>query len=111
MKTPLPDKYTKLELQAFHSGDSVNAMIKINQLITYLAELTEVVEGKQENDYYEALPDLSKTTPTLKEQLLGETSKLKRAQSPMHDAHQYYAVKDYNQALSDVQAIVNRLIP
>jgi hypothetical protein len=30
---------------------------------------------------------------------------MKRAESPMHDAHQFYAVKDYNEALEDVRAL------
>jgi len=34
----LPDKWTKLELEAFHNSDAVSVAIKLHQLIDYLAE-------------------------------------------------------------------------
>jgi hypothetical protein len=36
---------------------------------------------------------------------------MKRAESPMHDAHQFYAVKDYNEALEDVRALFSSKTP
>lgn len=48
MKTQLP---LKLEgINKYHVGLVTND--KINQLIDYLAELTEVVEGKREAEHY-----------------------------------------------------------
>ena len=47
MKTPLPEK-----IDLTHQGnmDTLNAVRRVNQIIDYLAELTEVVEGKQEDE-------------------------------------------------------------
>jgi hypothetical protein len=124
METQLSDKYTKLELQAFHCGDSVNAMIKINQLITYLAELTEVVECKAtyregyEQGRFDAEMDganleFKQVTPSLKEQLLKEINEKKIKPQYLDTPESIWGQKQsvWNQALSDVEAIINRLIP
>jgi hypothetical protein len=97
LKTPLPEKlyfdqYTPDQLTA-----------TINQLITYLAELTEVVEGRQSlaelNILVQEKQDKQWREHTLKEQLLGEIAELPRV-----------GVSNFVH-VSDVESIINRLIP
>lgn len=96
MKTPLPEKIqgeiVKMgELEGMQM--SVEAST-VNQLIDCVAELTEVVEGKQ--------------TPTLKETLLSELkNKSNIPWDYYHDIPGDTVVVNW----SDVEAIINRLIP
>ena len=80
----------------------------INQLITYLAELTEVVEGKKcqcnitpRNVHYRDCP---LATPSLKKQLLGELTKLTL----------WGRIAGYGEVdavlLEEVEEIINRLM-
>jgi hypothetical protein len=119
LKTPLPEKLNPLpfEVARNYSRDTLEQFYKrdkvLNQLITYLAELTEVVEGKKKFDVEKWYRGEPQNTPTLKEQLLGEIRKIKRGgissdgSGVAKDLYDY----PYNQALSDAEAIVNRLIP
>lgn len=71
---------------------------KINQLIDYLAELTEVVERKQDNFVDVENSTTTTRTPSLKETLLND-----------------FKVEFFNRdrkamEYSDVEAIINRLI-
>jgi hypothetical protein len=81
----------------------------VNQLIDCLTELTAVVEGKQDNfvdvrghsttgNPVGHVPNFTVSTPTLKEQLLGEMDELTRvgASNLIH--------------VSDAKAIINSLI-
>jgi len=88
--------------------------IKINQLITYLAELTAVVKSHevlktakeqldQHREMIERVP--LEDTPTLKETLLGEIQSIERNEGEVGS----YNV-GYNTALSDVETIINRLM-
>lgn len=94
MKTQLP---LKLEgINKYHVGLVTND--KINQLIDYLAELTEVVEGKREAEHYASLPNLALT---LKEMLLGEIKENQEL-----DSWNVPVV-----SVETVEAIINRLLP
>ena len=101
MKTQLPEK--------IENNESYVAYV-LNQLIDVVAELTTVVEGRQDNplgdwaDVKIPTADDIKTTPTptLKETLLGEIAEL-----PDYGiAGQSFTIKR-----SDVEAIINRLMP
>lgn len=96
LKTPLPEK---MPGSRFLGEESLSREAQtINQLITYLAELTEVVEGKSAPVYQSVLP-----ASTLKEQLLGEIKQLSvRFNTDSNDW-----VVNYK----EVEAIINRLIP
>ncbi len=109
MKTPLPEKIT-----VYTSGQRGEAtiLLKINDIITYLAELTEVVEGKQDNwshikidadAYLVGTSGTNQQTPTLKKQLLGEIKQLSVRFN--NDSN------DWVVSYKDVEAIINRLIP
>lgn len=104
LKTPLPEELSSFpfEVARNYSRDTLEQFYKrdktLNQLITYLAELTEVVEGKQKMSYQEkSIRDL---TPTLKEQLSEAISKLPRIAGTTRFVDS-----------ADVEAIINRLIP
>ena len=102
MKTPLPRKYTA----PFTPEERDH-----NQFVDYLAELTTVVEGKQANGasgkpyvfpHQVGEQSLAKSVPTLKETLLREIAEL-----PDYGiAGQSFTIKR-----SDVEAIINRLMP
>lgn len=95
MKNKLPGIVTP----NFFDGNANEQGNAINQIITYIIELTEVVEGKQETKHYASLPDLA---PSLKETLMGELLEL-----PLN-----YSSRD-GQGLvvrSEVEAIINRLM-
>ena len=139
MKTPLPGEVPKRYVRANLYQHTVEAEA-INQIIDYLAELTEVVEGKQEDEKTEPyLPAmcmcgevdtlngaevevggvchslrhpcycLDKQMPSLKQQLL----------ILVRDMQKYYETATpnvdrddgYNQALIDVEGVINRLMP
>jgi hypothetical protein len=121
MKTLLPEK---IKGEIFEMGDFKGESLStgdntINQIITYLAELTEVVEGKQTKRYTgldergfetsetvkQYVPYEVTDTPTLKEQLLGEIAELPNAKHWNYDK-----IEGYEKARQDVEAIINRLI-
>ncbi len=133
MQTKLPQKvsgadtvglgYWKSEVNEMNVAELQRSF---NQLIDYLAELTAVVEDKQwklDNEYARGFNDGVREgkhqttphymlghpeTPTLKEQLLGEIKDLLK---PEHeDMRQHLINTGYNTALSEVEAIINRLI-
>ena len=105
MKTPLPGKIN-------YDFSDYTIRQTFNQLITYLAELTEVVEGKQEYTTSGSDREVNvfnvgdlvavRPTPTLKEQLLGEIKSLS-----VHYEEDEGWVVNYK----EVEAIINRLIP
>jgi hypothetical protein len=103
IKTLLPEKLPPAEV-IFTSPFTLNA---INQLINYLAELTEVVEGKRAlHEHMEQTcsktSESEQITPTLKEQLLDEIYRL----------HEIYDIKDIPHInKEEVKAIINRIIP
>ncbi len=74
---------------------------KINQLIDYLAELTEVVDK-----LVTIVDDVENTPPSLKETLLGEIGEL-----PDYGKVLGSRGKSFTIARSDVEAIINRLMP
>ena len=100
MKTQLPEK--------IENNESYVAYV-LNQLIDVVAELTTVVEGRQDNplgdwaDVKIPTADDIKTTPTptLKETLLGEIMDLFIRVEEREDQVE----------LLDVAAIINRLMP
>jgi hypothetical protein len=133
MQTPLPQKLTFGNPYSSGSG-TLDIKEAVNQLIDVVAELREVVEGKSdyrqgyEQGRFDAEMDRAnlefkevsgkmdkvldddllermKPTPSLKEQLLGEIKKLEKG--TWSDVDEV----DYNRALEDVEAIINRLIP
>lgn len=87
----------------------------INLILDYLAELTEVVEKNQERHIEDImlLRHPVTETPSLKETLLGEIyTKIRK----IYDfgtalAHRNDFNDGYNNALKDVEAIINRLMP
>ena len=103
MKSQIPDK---LEVDGKREPIYFPLAHTINQLIDYLAELTEVVEGKQKFDaekWYRGEPQ-NTTTPTLKETLLGEINKQPQFLF-MAGRGKTHIRKE------DVEAIINRLMP
>ncbi len=93
----------------------VNLIQTTNQLITYLAELTEVVEGKPtyadgyEQGKFDAEMDKLNKVPPLKETLLNDLADLtwyikNEGVDEIENGVNYVKVKD-------VEAIINRLIP
>jgi len=86
---------------------------RINQLIDYLAELTEVVEGKQSMKELGSVDATGETTfwgktPTLKEQLLEQVRLMQYTPwDHRNDREGEITVVK----LSDVEAIINRLMP
>jgi hypothetical protein len=115
MKTLLPEK-----MYSIKDGEIAK---RINEIITYLAELTEVVEGKQtpdvitEDGRLKPLNVYQAEQVTLKEQLLGALPKRKVENVTSHvETYDNFIVRNsecvgYNKALADVEAIINRLIP
>jgi hypothetical protein len=103
MKTPLPAKVSHPDCTAEEA---------INDIITYLAELTEVVEGKQTGYADFEKPYMMPETPTLKEMLLTEIAHL-QIEPHMIDGEMDLSPADrvHNSALTKVEAIINRLIP
>lgn len=100
MKTTLPEKLTH-ETNNSSGSSELDTKQAINQLITYLAELTEEVEGKENKRYTEIVRGDVSPTPTLKEQLLREIKELDYFHETAGDM--VY--------VKEVQAIINRLIP
>jgi hypothetical protein len=115
MKTPLPEKYLGKMLNE-HTKQFIDYEDKINQLITYLAELTEVVEGKSayaegykqgkfdaemDGAHLEFKKVTLTTVPTLKDTLLGEIRGIFYRSDYLIERTKY----------EDVEAIINRLIP
>ena len=105
MKTSLPKKVDVLpfEVARNYSIDALEQYYKrdntLNQLIDVVAELTEVVEGKQwRADAKEYL------NQNLKEQLLGEIEEMN--QYTFEDGRNYAYLRQ-----SDVYDTINRLIP
>ena len=104
MQTQLPKKLTFGNPYSSGSGTS-DIKEAVNQLIDVVAELTEVVEGKQdkENVTYGLGANATGGTPIgLKEKLMGEIAEL----IDYGKAGQSFTIKR-----SDVEAIINRLIP
>jgi hypothetical protein len=117
MKTPLPEK-----VRDFNQADFLENIdelaVSIDEIITYLAELTEVVEGKAtyrqgyEQGRFDAEMDrvnleFKQVTPTLKEQLLGEIrEKTYNERDCYDDADSEIVIVKW----LDVEAIINRLI-
>ena len=126
MKTPLPEKILPPTMTVTGS-DLVTVCplnqeaVVINQLIDYLAELTAVVEGKQDKMHIvfggtgegsfqtaatpggtggDGMVGSPLYTPTLKEQLLGEIKET----SVLSFGIRIIAVED-------VEAIINRVMP
>jgi hypothetical protein len=139
LKTPLPEKI-KLE---FTNGDLITSINQIIDVLTelteqtdnviienpdgqlhsvprFVAELTEVVEGKQDNFYSKSVATYEREhnqkidgakvfcehlkntpTPTLKEQLL--VAMVAKARYSPED-------KEFKVSLPDIEAIINRLI-
>jgi hypothetical protein len=123
LKTPLPEKF---DLDSIYSSFYVNK--KLNELITYLAELTEVVKGKQDKQnvtYGGGASGTGGTPIGLKEQLLGAVKLKRKLSSYCGYNFSSTTVKTesavecingaekmgYNKALTDIEAIINRLIP
>lgn len=99
LNTPLPEKIPE---KNFIKVGETNYLETINQLIDIVAELWEVVEEqRQMSDQEKLIRDL---TPNLKDQLLGAVRNLKSSSGTA-------VSQGYNVALSDVEAIINRLIP
>ena len=109
IKTPLPIKDTAPEGTTFTSlGQNER---KINEIITYLAELTDVVEGFNKpfytvNENFKWEEELKPgsirrlvPTPTLKEQLLEEIKTMQRIVGAPRWVH-----------IEDVEAIINKLM-
>ena len=109
MKTPLPVKIDLTEMS--DESALLAAMLNtINKYHDYLAELTEVVNANK----LHSVEMMSFRPATLKETLLGEIGILKKDEVKWKKAK--YDVKSvdavlYNRALSDVEAIINRLMP
>lgn len=112
MKTPLPEKPRDFN-QADFLENIDELAVTVAEIITYLAELTEVVEGKQDAITIESTYPIhrggsfgtsgtSQTTPTLKEQLLGEVRKKKVFLE--FQGEEIIPMKD-------LEAIINKLIP
>ncbi len=120
MQTPLPKKIEAPVITLSGSTISYNAPLsqeasKINQLITYLAELSEVAEGKPtyadgyEQGKFDAEMDKLNKVPPLKETLLNDLADLtwyikNEGVDEIENGVNYVKVKD-------VEAIINRLIP
>jgi hypothetical protein len=116
MKAPLPQKYTVTTEQSERD---------YNEIIDYLAELTEVVNKQEEHianmrdDWSEVEKDnpAFAPMPTLKEQLLEALPKRKvenvTSTTEPNDVYigRNSECRGYNRALSDVKDIINRLIP
>jgi hypothetical protein len=111
MKTPLPEKLSE-KYPTLHGGTftplSEEAQV-INQLITYLAELTEVVERKRTSDEHmeqtcSKTPDSEQITPSPKEQLLWEIEEAGRGEP----STKYEEGFDYG--LEVAKAIINRVL-
>ena len=102
MKTPLPEQPELTESDRLNYNYLWSFCCEIHD---YLAELTEVVEGKEEMLQLSGVPDSVRgvmPTPTLKERLLGEIRRNKWA----------HLVQDEEViSLKEVEAIINRLIP
>ena len=121
MKTLLPEKLSLHPDE--HSKGRTNERQTINRLIDVVAELTEVVEGKKTPTLQIAKEQLDqhremieRVPLELKEQLLGEIRILrdKKCANWNNETRTGYTVLDvvrYRLALSDVEAIINRLIP
>ena len=119
MKTPLPER-----LNSFLLEEKRHAL-KIDEIIDYLAELTEVVNKQEEHianmrdDWSEVEKDnpAFAPMPTLKEQLLEALPKRKvenvTSTTEPNDVYigRNSECRGYNRALSDIEAIINRLVP
>lgn len=101
IKTPLPEK---IDLNNIADQDVLTLAMfgKLNQIIDRVAELTEVVEGKQctcnispDSVHYKDCPLV---VPSLKEQLLGKIDRLPK-RNGLNLIFQ-----------EEVEAIINRLI-
>jgi hypothetical protein len=117
LKTPLPEN-----LNIHYAIDAHTVARKLNQIIAYLAELTEVmedyiennmedVEGKQEifEQRTARILDadvLQMMAPTLKEQLLYQI-----ANCPVYTVESGITTNTQYMKKEDVEAIINRLIP
>lgn len=109
MQTPLPEEITNLDQMS-----QVNLIQTTNQLITYLAELTEVVEGKQ------SIKELGSINATEKIKFFGKATTLKETLlNDLADLTWYIKNKGVDEIengvnyvkVNDVEAIINRLIP
>lgn len=104
IKTPLPNKAEGNVISMNDDGTDIVQMTgtdaKINQLIDCIAELREAMEGKMDKLPFDTA-SVSEVA-TLKETLLGEISEL----TDYGIAGQSFTIKR-----SDVEAIINRLIP
>lgn len=115
METPLPKK---IEFKEYDAVYQYTIRHTINQLIDCLAELTKIVEGKQdmvitsgllgefagfERDETPAFK--GKETPSLKETLLKELRKA--AKGKPEDEYE----KGYDHGLMVAKMIINRLMP
>lgn len=109
MKTPLPEKPRDFN-QADFLENIDELAVTVAEIITYLAELTEVVRKQEEHitnirgDWSEAENDNPAFTPmpSLKEQLLGEVRKKKVFLE--FQGEEIIPMKD-------LEAIINKLIP
>ncbi len=121
MQTPLPEKIKTPEIKL----DLI-----LNQIITYLAELSEVVEGKPtyadgyKQGKFDAEMDKLNKVPPLKETELYRLSVKEMLLEAMPDKKpfKHYSGdsgdaewnrgydRGYNAAVTDVEAIINRLI-
>lgn len=88
MKTPLPEKLGDKPAKDDESGLVYEVMNNQDQIITYLAELTKVVDGKQDKF-------------TLKESIFGDSSTAS-AETPAIKESTY--ADGYKQALADVRS-------
>ena len=89
IKTPLPEKQYNVvhDFTGIASSSSLNVEKTLDVIIDYLAELTEVVEGKQ--------------TLNLKETLMADIK-----EAAWEDSWSMSVVN-----VKDVEAIINRLVP
>jgi len=108
MKTQLPEKLSIIGRTEHDAIIDIN--FALNQYHDYLAELTEVVDGKQckcnispDSVHYKDCPLV---TLTLKEQLLNNLKDGRYRTNPADDECEDYVV-DWG----DVEVTINRLIP
>lgn len=118
IKTPLPEKKFDIIEHPQYAGESITSLnieATLESIIDYLAELTEVVDGKQNALTIESTHAIHRgtttVTPTLKVTLLNALSQLPRYHTVTTKVTDDTILKSYTIAFSDVEAIINRLVP
>lgn len=118
MRTPLPEKQYDVVPSILFEGIStttLNVEASLDAIITYLAELSEVVDRIGRHLAKLPVDNPEERHLTLKEKLLGampNKKPFKHYSGDSGDAEWNRGYdKGYNAALTDVEAIINRLIP